>query len=75
MISPNINIAEDEETEVVEIGFDIGAKYYTLSKRYTIIRKGEVHIEATKLMILTIPQAEKLRDNLNSFFGFHEKYK
>jgi hypothetical protein len=75
MISPDLNIAPDSNSEVIQIGFDAGAKYYVLSKTETIIRKGELHIEATKKLVITIAQAEKLRDDLNNFFGIHERYK
>lgn len=69
MISPNLNIAPDSEKEFVELGFDVGGKYYTVSKTETIIKKGEMHLEATKRMVLTIPQTEKLRDDLNHFLA------
>ena len=81
MLSPNLNVASDSDSEKcgctgsVEIGFDVAAKYYTLSKAEKIIRKGEMHLEATKKLVLTIAQAEKLRDDLKTFFGTHEKYK
>ena len=80
MLSPDLNIAPDSDSQEcrcksdVEIGFDIATKYYTLSKTEKIIHKGEVHIEATKKLVLTIAQAEKLRDDLKIFFGAHEKW-
>ncbi len=81
MLSPNLNIAPDSDSQecrcrgCVGIAFDVAAKYYTLSKTETIIRKGEMHLEATKSLVLTIAQAEKLRDDINLFFGIHEKYR
>lgn len=80
MMSPNLNIASDSNSEDckcisgIEIGFDAAAKYYTLTKSHIIIQDG-VHIQAEKKLVLTIAQAEKLRDDLASFFGIHEKYK
>lgn len=74
MISPNLNIAPDSNTESISIGYDISAKYYVLSKTESIIRKDSLHIEATKKLIITIEQAEKLKDDLNLLFGVHKKY-
>lgn len=80
MISPNLNIAPDSDSQEcrcqgnVEIGYDVAAKYYTLSKREVIILKGDMHLEATKKLVFTIKQVEKLRDDINLFFGAHEKF-
>jgi hypothetical protein len=75
MISPDINIAPDSDTSSVRIAFDASAKYYVLEKTEDVIRKGELHMQATKKLVVTIAQAEKLRDDLIKFFGIHENYK
>lgn len=77
MISPDLNIAPDSDSQSVEIGFDAMGKYYNLRKTETIIRKGEMHLEATKKLVLTTTQAKNLRDDLTEFLKheLHEKYK
>jgi hypothetical protein len=75
MISPNLTIAPDSNSEWVSIGYDVVGKYYVLSKTETIVRKDSLHIEATKSLVVTIEQARKLKDDLNNFFDIHEKYK
>lgn len=75
MLSLNLNIAEDKQNSSVELGYDVAAKYYTITKTDTIIVKGELHIEANKRLVMTVEQAEKLRDDLNGLFGIHNKKK
>lgn len=75
MISPNMNVAEDRQTSSVELGYDVAAKYYTITKTDTILVRGDLHIEANKRLVMTVEQAEKLRDDLNKFFGIHNKTK
>lgn len=75
MMYPNLSLAPDSENNFIEIGFDVGGKYYVLSKTESIVRQGEIYLEATKKLVLTMAQAEKLRDDLNKFFGIHERYK
>lgn len=80
MISPNLNISPNSDSQKckcagsIEIGFDVAAKYYCLTKSHIVIQDG-VHIHADKKLVITVAQAEKLRNDLNNFFGVHEKYK
>lgn len=72
MIMPNMNFAENGKTERVTIGYDIAAKYYVIGKCETIIQDG-VHLDATKTLVLTIEQMENLKEQINKFFGAHNR--
>ena len=71
-ISPNLKLAPDGKYESIEIGYDIAGKYYTITKNEVEIKDG-VFVQADKKIMLTVENAKQLRDDLISFFGYHEK--
>lgn len=71
-ISPNLKLAPYGKYESIEIGYDVAGKYYTLTKNEVEIKDG-IFIQADKKIMLTVENAQQIRDDLNNFFGYHEK--
>lgn len=63
---PNMNLAEDKTTDRIEVFYNIAAKYYGIRKCEEVIKDG-VHIEATKSLVMTREQLEKLMEQASTW--------
>lgn len=66
MVMPNMDLAPNSKTDSVTIFYDIGTKGYGIRKSEEVIHAG-VHIEATKSIVMTRKQLEKIIEDAQDF--------
>jgi hypothetical protein len=66
MVIPNMDLASNHKTENVTLFYDVSTKKYGIRKSEEIVQDG-VHIEATKSVVMTREQLEKLIETAKTF--------